>query len=123
MVQGFLGGAGVPGWCMSHTEAPIRIQWSEPATLQRVMSLACLPRYMSYRQKPISITDVLSLTLAFVRDEKMWDNEDPEGAEQAEKRARTSLHPSPRYRSEAELGTMEACLTRWKEELSQDMEG
>jgi hypothetical protein len=81
------------------------------------------PRYVNYREKPISITDVLSLTLAFVRDEKMWDHEDPKGAEQAEKRARTSLYPSPRYRSEMELSTMEACLTRWGEELSQDMEG
>ncbi len=85
-------------------------------------------RYVSYRQKPISITDVLSLTLAFVCDEKTWDGEDPReegprGEEQAEKRARTSLHPSPRYKSELELETLQKCLKRWTEELSQDMEG
>lgn len=90
-------------------------------SLGLLISISC--RYVSYRQKPISITDVLSLTLSFVRDEKLWDQEDPKGAGQPEKRARTSLYPSPRYKSEAELETLEVCLKRWTEELSQDMEG
>ncbi len=90
-------------------------------------------RYVRYRQKPMSITDILSLTLSFVRDERTWEEEEeegegegegPRGEEQAaEKRARTSLHPSPRYKSESELHTLEQCLTRWTQELAQDMEG
>lgn len=72
----------------------------------------------------MSITDILSLTLAFVHDEKTWEQqEDQKSEEQAEKRARTSLYPSPRYKSEKELETLEQCLTRWTEELLQDMEG
>ena len=81
-----------------------------------------VPRYMSYRQKPIPITDVLSLTLAFVRDDHVWE-QGTQGAEQAEKRPRTSLYPTPRYKTERELETLEACLSRWKEELAQDIEG
>ena len=80
-------------------------------------------RYTNFHQKPVSITDVLSLALAFVRDEKAWESGERREEEQAEKRARTSLHPSPRYRSQQELETMDRCLTRWTEELAQDMEG
>lgn len=85
-------------------------------------------RYTSYRQSPISITDVLSLTLAFVHDEGALDSDhahshgEPE-EEQAEKRPRPSLYPSPRYKSKLELEVMEKCLKRWKEELAQDIEG
>lgn len=79
---------------------------------------------MHYHQQPISVTDVLSLTLAFVRDERNWESGDQKGEEQAaEKRPRTSMYPSPRYKSERELETLEQCLTRWTGELSQDMEG
>lgn len=65
------------------------------------------------------------MTLAFVHDKTTsWEQEDPKGEEEAaEKRPRTSLYPSPRYKSEQELETLEKCLERWTEEMSQDMEG
>ena len=57
----------------------------------------------------------------------MWELEEIQsegrGEERAEKRARTSLYPSPRYKSEQELDILERCLTRWSEELFQDIEG
>ena len=91
-----------------------------------IQNFPCL-RYIRYRQKPMSITDILSLTLSFVRDEGTWEDQEsegPRGEEQAaEKRARTSLYPSPRYRSENEMHTLEQCLTRWTQELAQDIEG
>ena len=96
-------------------------------TIKSFHSVHFLSRYVRYRQKPMSITDILSLTLSFVRDEGTWEHEEgkgPRGEEQgAEKRARTSLHPSPRYKSESELHTLEQCLTRWAQELAQDIEG
>ena len=81
--------------------------------------------YLHYQQRPIPITDVLSLTLAFVRDETAWgeDGERPVATELAEKRPRTSLFPTPRYKSEQELDVLQQCLGRWKEELTQDIEG
>ena len=82
-----------------------------------------LSSYTHYKQRPIPITDILSLTLGFVRDQTTWECGVEEGDQQAEKRARVSLHPSPRYRSEQELKVMEACLSRWSKELKQDMDG
>lgn len=84
--------------------------------------------YTHYEHHPISITDILSLTLGFVRDQTTWEcggevGEEERKGRQAEKRARVSLHPSPRYRSEQELKVMGACLTRWTMELTQDMDG
>ena len=42
---------------------------------------------------------------------------------QAEKRARVSLYPSPRYCSQQEQDVLGACLTRWAQELHQEMDG
>jgi len=35
----------------------------------------------------------------------------------------TSLRPSPRYVTESELVTIESCLTRWREEVEQNVQG
>ena len=97
-------------------------------------SLICAPpcSYTHYGQQQTSITDILSLSLRFVQDQTSWEHrEGTEGGSgtddredrQAEKRARVSLFPSPRYCSEQEAEVMEACLTRWTKELRQDMEG
>jgi len=84
--------------------------------------------YTHYNERQISITDVLSLALSFVKDQTSWEYDRGGGVEekderQAEKRARVSLYPSPRYCSQQEQDVLGACLTRWGQELHQEMDG
>ena len=80
--------------------------------------------YSHYDQKPVSIIDTLAMTLKFVRlQEQAEEEREDRGGERAGKRARTSLHPVPRFVSSRELEVMESSLTRWIGELTQDVEG
>ena len=80
--------------------------------------------YSHYDQKPVSIIDTLTMTLKFVCLQEQGEEErEDKGEERAGKRARTSLHPVPRFVSSRELEVMESSLTRWIGELKQDVEG
>ena len=80
--------------------------------------------YSHYDQKPVSIIDTLTMTLKFVRQQEQGEEEREDGGgERAGKRARTSLHPVPRFVSSRELEVMESSLKRWIGELKQDVEG
>ena len=72
----------------------------------------------------MSIMDALSLTLQFVREQGSSDSplDDLEG-EQAEKRARISLRPSPHFVSSGEMDVLEGCLNRWVHELNTEVKG
>ena len=77
--------------------------------------------YTNYNKKPVSIVDILGMTLKFIHEQD-WAEERGE-EESAGKRPRTSLHPLPRFISSQELSTMETCIDRWTKELTQDIEG
>lgn len=85
----------------------------------------CSCSYSHYDQKPVSIIDTLAMTLKFVRQQERGEEEEREDGvgERAGKRARTSLHPVPRFVTSGELEVMESSLTRWIGELTQDVEG
>ena len=54
----------------------------------------------------------------------MWEvGAEEKEEQQAEKRARVSLYPSPRYRTEKEMNVLGGCVARWIKELTKDMDG
>ncbi|XP_064407430.1 ubiquitin carboxyl-terminal hydrolase 28-like [Halichondria panicea] len=96
----------------------------EGVELQRRMTelKGKLDNYLKYGGKSVSIMDALSLTLQFVREQGSSDSplDDLEG-EQAEKRARISLRPSPHFVSSGEMDVLEGCLNRWVHELNTEV--
>ena len=96
-------------------------------------------RFTQYQQKPVSISEVLGLTLNFVRshdsntvreeeakegeEEAKEQEEEGEEGGRAEKRPRTSTYPIPQFVLQEEQQMLEACVARWQDEVEQDMQG
>lgn len=87
-----------------------------------VTSSSCaLYSYTHYDQKPVSISEVLALTLKFVHSEGGREDEGEKGS--SGKRRRTSDNPQPKFATLSEAQTLDSCLRRWITEVDQDMQG